>query len=109
MKAQFAENLFDYNKTTYPNEDSAETYRKDLSPGTIEFIYSGEGDKIIMNYVCPCGCGRVRALTARTGEKIPNHWQWNGNKEIPTLQPSIACTQGCKWHGFLTNGEWITV
>lgn len=38
-------------------------------------------------------------------------WQWNGNKELPTLTPSILIkayegwTDG--WHGYLTDGKLI--
>jgi len=40
-------------------------------------------------------------------------WKWNGNKELPTLTPSILVhaypgwTDG--WHGYLTDGKLITV
>lgn len=40
------------------------------------------------------------------------HWQWNGNREKPTLTPSImvhASFYQPEWHGFLTDGELITV
>jgi len=40
-------------------------------------------------------------------------WQWNGNKEVPTLTPSIlvhgAKDQPDRWHGFLTDGKLIEV
>jgi hypothetical protein len=41
------------------------------------------------------------------------HWNWNGNREAPTLTPSILVhpypgwTDG--WHGYLTDGKLITV
>jgi len=39
-------------------------------------------------------------------------WGWNGDRDRPTLTPSINClaekdgkpTGGCGWHGFITNG-----
>lgn len=40
-------------------------------------------------------------------------WKWNGNRELPTLTPSILVhpvkdwTIG--WHGFLTDGKLVTV
>lgn len=40
-------------------------------------------------------------------------WQWNGNKDAPTLTPSILVkpypkwTEG--WHGFLTDGKLVTI
>lgn len=36
------------------------------------------------------------------GRNVPS-WEWNGDRERPTFQPSINC-QDC-WHGFITNGE----
>lgn len=41
------------------------------------------------------------------------HWTWNGNREAPSLTPSILVhpypgwTDG--WHGYLTDGKLITV
>ena len=41
------------------------------------------------------------------------HWQWDGNKESPTISPSILVhavegwTDG--WHGYLRNGKLETV
>jgi hypothetical protein len=32
-------------------------------------------------------------------------WQWDGNRESPTLSPSVW-THG-HWHGFIRNGEMI--
>lgn len=40
-------------------------------------------------------------------------WNFDGNKEAPTLSPSIRIRGGHKvverWHGFLRNGKLITV
>jgi hypothetical protein len=33
-------------------------------------------------------------------------WYWNGNREAPTLQPSVNC-KGC-WHGYIRNGQCVT-
>ena len=32
-------------------------------------------------------------------------WQWNGDREKPTLEPSVNCV-GC-WHGWIRNGEFV--
>lgn len=48
-----------------------------------------------------------------------NHWGWNGNREAPTLSPSIrvmghqASGEPLKsvpdrWHGFLRDGKLVT-
>ena len=33
-------------------------------------------------------------------------WYWNGNREAPTLNPSVNC-KGC-WHGYIRNGQCVT-
>lgn len=32
-------------------------------------------------------------------------WKWNGDEENPTLIPSLLLPE---WHGFLTNGQFVT-
>lgn len=41
-------------------------------------------------------------------------WEWDGDREAPTLRPSINCKAagpngekyaGCGWHGWITKGE----
>lgn len=34
-------------------------------------------------------------------------WRFDGNREAPTLTPSINCTGGCGWHGHMTKGEFV--
>ena len=36
------------------------------------------------------------------------YWWWNGDRDKPTLTPSIGvpATPPYKWHGFLENGIW---
>lgn len=104
----WADRLFDPDKITYPNEQSAEMYRKDLAPGTCELFPSVDGQSMSLRYICPCGCGRMRIVPAQTGEKVERRWLWNGNKNKPTLTPSINCLDGCKWHGFITDGVFTT-
>ena len=42
-----------------------------------------------------------------------NCWQWNGNKEFPTLTPSILIYGdpgwSIGWHGYLTDGKLVDV
>jgi hypothetical protein len=104
----WGEKLYDEDKITYPSEDSAEFYRKDLPPGMCEMFPSLDGKAMSLRYVCPCGCGRLRIVPSVIGEKVERRWLWNGNKEKPTLTPSIACRDGCKWHGFITDGVFTT-
>jgi hypothetical protein len=44
----------------------------------------------------------------------PATWQWNGNKEAPTLTPSILVwgngkDKSATWHGYLREGKLVTV
>lgn len=82
--------------------------KANLKQDSSELINSGdfrwqESAQTYIIFVCPCGCGDRRCLPV-TGDK---RWIWDGNKETPTLTPSILYLDGCGWHGFLTNGEFI--
>lgn len=90
----------------------AETFDTDRVPaGHSEFC---QGDKSLL-FGCPCGCGDLRAVDLEPGEGRRPRWQWDGNRERPTLTPSILNYQmaegtgeriGEHWHGFLTAGEF---
>jgi hypothetical protein len=51
-----------------------------------------------------------------THESRRPRWHWNGEREAITLTPSILIYQmdaagnriGEHWHGFLTNGEFVS-
>lgn len=84
-------------------------FRKDLPPGSAHWEGNDEPDRLFtLNMTCPCGCGRVHCIPVHKGEKLPGHWLWDGNREKPTLTPSILATVGCRWHGYLTNGEFVS-
>ena len=36
-------------------------------------------------------------------------WTWDGNRDAPTLSPSINCNGkgGCGWHGFIKAGKLV--
>lgn len=46
-----------------------------------------------------------------TGSDVPPVWVWNGNKESPTIIPSILVNPvpdwNLGWHGFLTDGKLV--
>jgi hypothetical protein len=69
-----------------------------------DYCVNESGDHILCH--CPCGCGSMMNLPIATGEKTPRNWQWDGNREQPTLHPSIRDLSGCKWHGHLQGGVW---
>jgi hypothetical protein len=56
-----------------------------------------------LHFKCPCGCGALLGVSFG-----PNGWTWDGNRDKPTVTPSIRDMAGCLWHGFLTAGEFIT-
>lgn len=83
-----------------------------VPPGAFEFYSDREGglDAGIL-FGCPCGCGQMHSVAVRS-EHRPK-WEWNGNRERPTLTPSILIYQvaettgekiGEHWHGFLADG-----
>jgi hypothetical protein len=53
-----------------------------------------------LNFVCPCGCESILGVSLAG----PNAWQWNEDRNKPTVTPSIRRLDGCKWHGYLTDG-----
>ena len=77
-------------------------------PGAIEMRHMGlDPAKHIAGFAfrCPCGCGGESWLPIANGDR--DGWQWNGNREKPTLTPSILQSGfACKWHGYLTDGEF---
>lgn len=67
-------------------------------------------------FVCPHG-RRCSVLLGPSPVPKPTEdalsiWGWDGNKDRPTITPSINCLAekdgkpagGCGWHGFITNG-----
>lgn len=74
--------------------------------GAFEYYRSGDRDYAGMIYNCPCGCGKTGALAFRP-HASPS-WDWDGNKERPTLSPSVHDLNGGKthWHGYLRAGVW---
>ena len=62
-------------------------------------------------------CGFLRLADGPADKPDHPKWVWNGDRECPTLTPSINCLAhnpanlaekygGCGWHGFITNGEY---
>lgn len=75
------------------------------APGAIE-LRAIDGDIWGIGFRCPCGCGEESWLPLEP--RNPHGWTWDGNREAPTLEPSVLQSGlPCKWHGFLRNGEWV--
>jgi hypothetical protein len=58
-----------------------------------------------LTFRCPCGCGSIGGIHFALYNP---RWTWNGDKDNPTCTPSILRGDGCRWHGFLTNGVFIS-
>ncbi len=85
----------------------ADVFADDTPPGGFAFL---EDDARIL-YACPCGCGQMIGLPiVRAGEPTAGRkgvfWIWDGNRERPSLTPSIRRLDACWFHGFLTAGTW---
>jgi hypothetical protein len=97
----FAEDTF--YKETQPGRNRA--YNNRLPAGAAAWCSGSDGRKFVaLEFVCPCGCGAVGGVNVSIGSKEQHAWLWDGNKEKPTLTPSIQQTTPCRWHGFLTAG-----
>lgn len=81
-----------------------------LAPGTchLEFFENdANGIEAALNFVCPCGCAEVDFILLSTTkpDQARRCWVWDGNREKPTVTPSIyRIGAACKWHGFLIAG-----
>lgn len=76
------------------------------TPGAIEIRQYSNGEFAGMAFICPCGCGQEGYLPF---EPAPSpSWAWDGNLLKPTLAPSILQKNGCRWHGWLKAGEFVT-
>jgi hypothetical protein len=87
-------------------------------PGCFEFyVHQDTGPEVMRGliYQCPCGCRVLHALAfpplSADDLKYGRHqWSWDGNREAPTLSPSINSHEDgdrnapTHWHGFLTGG-----
>ena len=70
-----------------------------------EFAFARDFSEIFF----PCRGGKFRNCSVKITTEAQQHpvWHWDGNKEEPTLTPSIGCDgpKRCGWHGSITKGE----
>lgn len=74
-------------------------------------------EKIGLGFNCPCGCGhRVFVPFSNPPDGKPSenkiHWERiNIDFNSITLTPSILIRKplGCGWHGYVTNGNVLTI
>jgi hypothetical protein len=65
------------------------------------------GAEVYFGFDCPTHKGRrcdLLLIRDRSGSSRPS-WNWNGDREVPTFQPSIN-HKGC-WHGYIINGRCV--
>jgi hypothetical protein len=73
-----------------------------MRPGTLYVI--GEPEPWFAALMCPCNCGETIQLSLL--ESDSPHWSLRTNRRrLPTLQPSINRTAGCRSHFFLRDGR----
>jgi hypothetical protein len=71
----------------------------DAEPGDWAFALSGDGSIYGLDFVCPLGKQHMVTFG-------PSGWKWDGNRDAPTITPSIASTH-CGMHVYMTRGEWV--
>ena len=51
----------------------------------------------------------VAIIRIKPDSETPNAavWQWDGNREAPTLTPSILHHSNPEWHGYLRGGQLV--
>jgi hypothetical protein len=107
VKIAFGEPVMKFDKFTWEN---GRPYRRDLAPGAAAWAEDDENGKPKgLNFVCPCGCAMVHSVTINPLKARDQGWDFDGNRERPTLTPSIFSKTeygGCGWHGYLTAGEF---
>jgi hypothetical protein len=99
--------------------DDRDVWEADVPIGTFSIKpgrFSDYSATAHLIFVCPLG-HRCSVLIGPTFEdrSSPDRfcvWKWNGDRDRPTLQPSVNCiaekdgkpTGGCGWHGYITDG-----
>lgn len=58
-------------------------------------------------YIHIPGVGRCQFNLNLDPEYSPPRWKWDGNREAPTITPSLHVVN--HWHGWMKNGELISV
>lgn len=86
---------------------------KTTEPGAIEIRYYPEaaGDEAgkIAGLASNCpGCGKPGWVPLKQKKQSEYDWQLVQLEPL-TIHPSVNCVGCCGWHGWLKNGEWISV
>lgn len=90
-----------------------DTLPLDAEPGSAIFLKDIHGSTTLMQFACPCGCGKAGTIKVRkpgSPDLGSPQWTMSGHPTSPTLRPSVHNTGfPCRWHGWLTNGIWRRV
>ena len=88
----------------------------EAGPGAVHYFESVDGGHL--QFICPrtnevnacSGFCHVR-VSQEPGSHGPQTWNMTGWPDAVTLIPSVFnCAQNaCNWHGWLRNGEWVSV
>lgn len=83
----------------------------DKEAGAIKWVvhYSNPETFSGLSFICPCGCATEGWIQFKGDfETVGPRWSWDGNKDRPTLTPSVFNSGlPCKWHGWLRDGAWV--
>lgn len=87
-------------------EPSDLIFEAEKEPGNWAFT---EGGHVIL-IVMPDGklCGLPLSSEASNRLHDGSHWNWDGNREAPTITPSILDVV-TGWHGYMTAGVLVEV
>ncbi len=81
------------------------------------FHVDNQGEPVDIEFRCRGGkwiCGPRKghallncAVAIKRGEEDRANGKhgWDGNRDEPTITPSIGCDHRCGWHGHITKGE----
>jgi hypothetical protein len=80
-------------------------------PG-IMYVFKDElGVPQMVEFLCPCGCGRLcptHVISIEEKQSNINEWKnkcWGFDEKTLTISPSIRYLSGCKAHFSITNGK----
>jgi hypothetical protein len=72
-----------------------------------DWCFTNEDSFLWLRYPDGSECGDLVHLPISRDPQATRGWFWNGDREAPTLEPSINVIG--KWHGFLRAGKLETV
>jgi hypothetical protein len=82
----------------------------DMLVGDWQFVDSPDAKDVWIYIRIPNGTpeGSLAHLPLVQGQAAS--WRWDGNREAPTLTPSILHDDGVggAWHGYMTKGELVS-